>query len=106
MEAVSVSAHVAQFLTRLQDCADADAYMRLRQSIEMWLSYYRYLQMTPGRSYSPYVIEHIRTSFYPFAQAVLDHFTATFCAFFEFSWQPVEMTHTHLTRTFTRLCAE
>jgi len=106
MQPVSVSAHVEHFLTAMHARADAEAYKRLRQSIETWLSYHRYLRMTLGRSSSPYVVEFIRTSFYPFAQAVLDHCTATFCTFFELSWQHVEMTHTHLTRTFAHLCAE
>lgn len=106
MEPVSVSAHVEQFLTAIHARAEAEAYLRLRQSMDTWLSYYRYLRMTLGRSYSPSVVEFIRTSFYPFAQAVLDHFSATFCAFFEFPWQHVEMTHMHLTRTFAHLCAE
>lgn len=106
MEPVSVSAHVEQFLTAIHARADADASMRLRQSMDTWLSYYRYLRMTLGRNYNPSVVELIRTSFYPFAQAVLNHFSATFCSFFQCPWQHVEMTHTHLTRTFAHLCAE
>jgi hypothetical protein len=86
--------------------ADVDAAMRLRQSMDTWLSYYRYLRMTQGRHYNPSVVELVLTSFYPFAQAVLNHFSATFCSFFKFPWQHVEMTHTHLTRTFAHLCAE
>src|SRR5262245_56175208 len=100
MEPVSVSAHAAQFLMAIQAHTDGDTHMRLRQSIDTGLSYYRYLRMTLGRRYSPSVVEFIQTSFYPFAQAVLDHFSAMFCAFFMLPWPHAEMTHTHLTRTF------
>lgn len=106
MEPVSVSAHAEQFLTIIHSRTDTDAYRHLRQNIDTWLSYYRYLRMTLGRGYSPSVVELIGTSFYPFAQAVLDHFSATFCAFFVLPWPHAEMTHTRLTRTFAHICAE
>lgn len=100
MESIAVPARVAQFLTTIRARTDTEADFRLRQSIETWLSYYRYLRMTVERSYSPVLVEFMEKSFYPFTRAVLSHLTVTFCAFFGLPWQRAEMTHTHLTHAF------
>jgi hypothetical protein len=54
--------------------------------------------------YSPSIVAFIHEQFYAFAHAVLDAITATFCGFFGLPWTGAEVSHTHLTNTFPRLC--
>ena len=95
---------ITQFLTLIRTCPDAAAITLLIQSINVWLAYYPSLQTVLG-GYSPSVVAFIHEQFYVFAHAMLDAITATFCSFFGLSWTGAEVSHTHLTNEFPRLCA-
>ena len=95
---------IAQFLTLIRTCPNAAAITLLTQSINVWLTYYPSLQTVLG-GYSPSIVAFIHEQFYVFAHAMLDAITATFCSFFGLSWTGAEVSHTHLTNEFPRLCA-
>jgi hypothetical protein len=95
-----------QFLTAIREQWGANVDSALRPSIEKWLSYYEHLRKVHNGIYPLTVQEFMQTHFYPFAQAVLDHLTATFCAFFGLSWPRVDVNHTHLRHIFISFCEE
>jgi hypothetical protein len=95
-----------EFLTGLRARWGANADSPLRPSMEQWLSYDEHLRKVHSGVYPPTVQEFMQTHFYPFAQAVLDHLTATFCAFFGLSWPRVDVNHMHLRHIFISFCEE
>ena len=101
---LSAATAITQFLTLIRTCPNAAAITLLIQSINVWLAYYPSLQTVLG-GYSPSVVAFIHEQFYVFAHAMLDAITATFCSFFGLSWTGAEVSHTHLTNEFPRLCA-
>jgi len=103
MDTPRAAAAIAQFLTLIRTCPNAAAITLLTQSINVWLAYYPSLQTVLG-GYSPSVVAFIHEQFYAFAHAVLDAITATFCGFLGLPWTGVEVSHTHLTHEFPRLC--
>jgi hypothetical protein len=96
---------VEQFLAVMRTRVGASTTTVLSQSINVWLSYYRYLRMVRG-GYSPVAVASIRDNFYPFAQAMLNHLAETFGVFFALSWLRTESSHTHLTAAFLTICVE
>jgi len=103
MNTTRAAAAIAQFLTLIRTCPNAAAITLLTQSINVWLAYYPSLQTVLG-GYSPSVVAFIHEQFYAFAHAVLDAITATFCDYFGLPWTGIEVSHTHLTHEFPRLC--
>lgn len=103
MEVLRAAAAIAQFLTLIRPSRNAAAVTLLTQSINVWLAYYPSLQTVLG-GYSPSIVAFIYEQFYAFAHAVLDAITATFCGFFGLPWTGAEVSHTHLTKEFPRLC--
>jgi hypothetical protein len=104
MDTPRAAAAIAQFLTLIRTCPNAAAITLLTQSINVWLAYYPILQTVLG-GYSPSIVAFIHEQFYAFASTVLDAITATFCRFFGLPWTSAEVSHTHLTKEFPRLCA-
>jgi hypothetical protein len=104
MDTPRAAAAIARFLTLIHACPNAAAVTSLTQSINVWLAYYPSLQTVLG-GYSPSIIAFIHGQFYAFARSVLDAITATFCGFFGLPWTGAEVSHTHLTHEFPRLCA-
>ena len=104
MDTPRAAAAIAQFLTLIRTCPNAAAITLLTQSINVWLAYYPILQTVLG-GYSPSIVAFIHEQFYAFASTVLDAITATFCSFFGLPWTGAEVSHTHLTNEFPRLCA-
>jgi hypothetical protein len=104
MDTPRAATAIAQFLTLIRACPNAAAITLLTQSINVWLAYYPSLQTVLG-GYSPSIIAFIHGQFYAFAHAMLDAITATFCSFFGLPWTGAEVSHTHLTNEFPRLCA-
>jgi len=103
MDTLHAAAAIAQFLTLIRTCPNAAAITLLTQSLNVWLAYYPILQTVLG-GYSPAIVTFIYEQFYDFAHAVLDAITATFCSFFGLPWTGSEVSHTHLTNEFPRLC--
>jgi hypothetical protein len=103
MDALRAAAAIAQFLTLIRACSNTAAITLLTQSINVWLAYYPILQTVRG-GYSPSIVTFIHAQFYAFTLAMLDAITATFCGFFGISWTGTEVSHTHLTNEFPRLC--
>ena len=103
MDALRAAAAIAQFLTLIRACPNTAAITLLTQSINVWLAYYPILQTVLG-GYSPSIVAFIHEQFYAFTLAVLDAITATFCGFFGLPWTGAEVSHTHLTNEFPRLC--
>jgi len=103
MDTPRAAAAIAQFLTLIRACPNAVAITRLTQSINVWLAYYPILQTVLG-GYSPSIVAFIHERFYAFALTVLDAITATFCSFLGLPWTGAEISHTHLTYEFPRLC--
>jgi hypothetical protein len=103
MNTLRAAAAIAQFLTLIRTYPNAAAITLLTQSLNVWLAYYPILQTVFG-GYSPSVVTFIHEQFYAFALAVLDAITATFCDFFGLPWRGAEISHTHLTNEFPRLC--
>src|SRR5215510_3180883 len=103
MHTQHAAAAAAQFLTLIRACPNAAAITLLTQSINVWLAYYPILQTVLG-GYSPSIVAFIYEQFYAFASTVLDAVTATFCSFFGLPWTGAEVSHTHLTKAFPRLC--
>jgi hypothetical protein len=77
----------------------------LHQSVNVWLSYYRYLRIVLG-GYSPVAVAFMRDNFYPFAHATLDHLAETFGVFFALPGPRTEVSHTRLTAAFLTICTE
>ena len=96
---------VEQFLAVIRTRVDVSTAAVLSQSINIWLSYYRYLRIVLG-GYSPVAVAFMRDNFYPFAQTALDHLAETFGVFFALSWPRTEGSHTRLTTAFLAICAE
>jgi hypothetical protein len=103
METLRAAAAIAQFLTLIRACPNTAAVTLLTQSINVWLAYYPSLQTVLG-GYSPSIVAFIHEQFYPFALAVLNATTATFCGFFGLSWTGAEVSYSHLIDEFPRLC--
>jgi hypothetical protein len=103
MNTLRAAAAIAQFLTLIRAYPNAAAITLLTQSINVWLAYYPSLQTVLG-GYSPSIVAFIHEQFYTFAHTVLDAITATFCSFFGLPWTGAEVSHTHLTNEFPRLC--
>ena len=103
MNVLRAAAAIAQFLTLIRACPNTAAITLLTRSINVWLAYYPILQTVLG-GYSPSIVAFIHEQFYAFTIAVLDAITATFCSFFGLSWTGAEVSHTHLTSEFPRLC--
>jgi len=103
MDTPRAAAAIAQLLTLIRTCPNAAAITLLTQSITVWLAYYPLLQTVLG-GYNPSIVAFIHEQFYAFALAVLDAITATFCGFFGLPWTGAEVSHTHLTKAFPRLC--
>ena len=103
MDTPRAAAAITQLLTLIRSCPNAAAITLLTQSITVWLAYYPLLQTVLG-GYSPSIVAFIHEQFYAFAHAVLDAITATFCGFFGLPWTGAEISHTHLTNAFPRLC--
>jgi len=104
MNTLRATAAIAHFLALIRACPNAAAVALLTQSINVWLAYYPSLQTVLG-GYSPSIITFIHGQFYAFARAMLDAITATFCGFLGLSWTGAQVSHTHLTNEFPRLCA-
>jgi hypothetical protein len=105
MDTPRATAAIARFLSLTRACPNAAAVTLLTQSINVWLAYYPSLQTVLG-GYSPSIITFIHGQFYAFAHAMLDAITATFCGFLGLPWTGAEVSHTHLTNEFPRLCAK
>lgn len=105
MDSSSPLVRVEQFLAVIRTRVDASTAAVLYQSINVWLSYYRYLRIVLG-GYSPVAMGFMRDNFYPFAQATLNHLAETFGVFFALSWPCTEISHTRLTTAFLAICAE
>lgn len=103
MDTLRAAAAIAQFQTLIHTYPNTAAITLLTQSINVWLAYYPILQTVLG-GYSPSIVVFIHEQFYAFALAVLDAISATFCGFFGLSWTGTEVSHTHLTNEFPRLC--
>jgi hypothetical protein len=103
MDTLRAAAAITQFLTLIRTCPNAAAITLLTQSINVWLAYYPSLQTVLG-GYSPSIVAFIHEQFYTFAHTVLDAISATFCSFFGLPWTGAEISHTHLTNEFPRLC--
>ena len=103
MDTPRAAAAIAQFLTLIRTCPNTVAITLLTQSITVWLAYYPLLQAVLG-GYSPSIVAFIHEQFYAFAHTVLDAITATFRGFFGLPWTDAEVSHTHLTKAFPRLC--
>jgi len=103
MDTLRAAAAIAQFLTSIRTCPNTAAITLLTQSINVCLAYYPSLQTVLG-GYSPSIVTFIHEQFYAFARAVLDAITAIFCGFFGLPWTGTQVSHTHLTNEFPRLC--
>jgi hypothetical protein len=103
MDGLRAATTITQFLTLIRAYPNTAAITLLTQSINVWLAYYPVLQTVLG-GYSPSIVAFIHEQFYAFTLAVLDAITATFCGFFGIPWTGAEVSHTHLTSEFPRLC--
>ena len=103
MRAPDTSTRIAQFVTSIRPQMEAHADAVLLQSLQGWLSYYRYLQVLRG-GYSPPTVAYMQEHFFECATALLDHMADTFCHFFRLPWPCPEVLHTRLTRVFPEVC--
>jgi hypothetical protein len=105
MDFYSLSAHVQQFIAAIRTRPTASTHTALHQSLNAWLTYYRYLHFVI-EEFRLSVPEFLREQFYPFAHTVLDHLAETFCYFFGLPMSCAEMSHTRLMHAFRVICTE